>query len=356
MLDLTQAPVRPSVEVRSHPAIDLLISIVTFQTPESIETFECGPEWFELVRGQMSPALGQAFAELGEEAEKEWGGLAGLALQGPPNEDLDGFLERLSAIEPVEIWLSLAGGHSPHGIDADRDVFVRAAGGDAAAREELLSAAEEPNNVGRPYLQRLFSRPPERTHALVMDVLRGWRSEVYAGEEARLAEALRVDADAKRKASASMTPEALIEFATNGLEYRAEPWIRGVVLVPHVAMRPWNVLCSHDDLFILCYPVSDESLGIDETAPPAGLLRLHKALGDEKRLRMLKLLAMSGCTLQELADGVGLQKSSAHHHLVILRSAGLVRVTAEEVSRYTLRRDVIPEASGLLQTFLGDER
>jgi DNA-binding transcriptional ArsR family regulator len=121
-------------------------------------------------------------------------------------------------------------------------------------------------------------------------------------------------------------------------------------------MRPWNVLCSHDGFFILGYPVADESLGIDATAPPPGLLRLYKALGDEKRLRMLKILARSSATLQELADGVGLAKSSAHHHLVILRSAGLVRVTTEELSRYTLRRDVIPEASALLESFIGRER
>jgi hypothetical protein len=41
---------------------------------------------------------------------------------------------------------------------------------------------------------------------------------------------------------------------------------------------------------------------------------------------------------------------------VILRSAGLVRVTTEELSRYTLRRDVIPEASALLESFIGRER
>ncbi|MDP9241900.1 MAG: winged helix-turn-helix domain-containing protein [Actinomycetota bacterium] len=354
VLDLTQAPARPSVEVRSHPAVDLLISIVTFKTPESIETFECGSEWFERVEGLLSPGLRAALAELGEEAGKEWGGLVGLALQGPPDEGLDGFLERTAAADPVEIWLLLAGGHAPAGGHVDRDVFLRAAAGDSIARERLLDAADDPEHR-RPLLEGLFARSPARTKELVMDVLRRWRSDVYARDEDRLAQALRVDADAKRRAGYSMKPEELIEFATNGLEYRPEPWIRGVVLVPHVAMRPWNVLCAHDDLFILCYPVADESLGIDETAPPAGLLRLHKALGDEKRLRMLKMLARSSSTLQELADAVGLQKSSAHHHLVILRAAGLVRVTAEEVSRYTLRREVIPEASGLLQAFLGEE-
>ena len=34
----------------------------------------------------------------------------------------------------------------------------------------------------------------------------------------------------------------------------------------------------------------------------------------------------------------------------------IVRGTAEEFSRYTLRRDVIPEASALLEAFIGRDR
>jgi DNA-binding transcriptional ArsR family regulator len=86
------------------------------------------------------------------------------------------------------------------------------------------------------------------------------------------------------------------------------------------------------------------------------LLRLHKALSDEKRLRMLRLLADGPATLQQLADGVGLAKSSAHHHLVILRSAGLVKVTLERESLYTLRRDSIYDASRQLGAFLEGSR
>ena len=117
-------------------------------------------------------------------------------------------------------------------------------------------------------------------------------------------------------------------------------------------MRPWNLMNAYDDVSVVCYPVADESLGVDHTAPPARLVRLHKALGDEKRLRILKRLAGGGATLQELADQVGLAKSSTHHHLVILRSAGLIRVTLEDDSRYTLRPEFIPEATRWLEAFL----
>jgi DNA-binding transcriptional ArsR family regulator len=152
--------------------------------------------------------------------------------------------------------------------------------------------------------------------------------------------------------AAQLSTEALIEAATNGLQFRQEPWARRVLLIPHIALRPWNTMGAWEELYIIGYPVADESLGVGASSPPANLIRLHKALGDEKRLRMLKILAKGTASLQQLAQATGLAKSSAHHHLVILRSAGLVKVTTGEESIYTLRRDFLPEASAMLEAFL----
>jgi DNA-binding transcriptional ArsR family regulator len=79
---------------------------------------------------------------------------------------------------------------------------------------------------------------------------------------------------------------------------------------------------------------------------------LHKALADDKRLRILKLLAGSDMTLQQLSDAVGLAKSTAHHHTVILRSAGLIRASTELEGRYSLRLEGLAEAGSSLAAFL----
>ncbi|MFL5737553.1 MAG: ArsR/SmtB family transcription factor [Actinomycetota bacterium] len=355
-MDLTKSAIRPTVDVGAYPPFDLLVSLLTFHSREGAETFDCGPEWFDEVERRMTPELRKALARLGPELSEEWGLLAGLAIGGPEAEELDAFFERLRAMDPIEFWLSLIGFHAPNPDAPDRTVFVRAAGGDDDARSHVRAWADRHGWGEDTHVMATLGRTPEELRETLCDVLELWRRDVYAPDEAPLRQALLTDAEAKRAMSASMPPDELIDAASNGLEYTPQSWIRSVLLVPHVAMRPWNVLCSHDDVFILGYPVADETLGIDATAPPPALLRLYKALGDEKRLRMLKILAGSSATLQELADGVGLAKSSAHHHLVILRSAGLVRVTAEELSRYTLRRDVIPEASALLEAFIGRER
>ncbi len=79
---------------------------------------------------------------------------------------------------------------------------------------------------------------------------------------------------------------------------------------------------------------------------------LYKALGDERRLRMLSILNEGDAGLMEIAERVDLAKSTTHHHLRILRSAGLVRVTVGENKSYSLRREGVPEAARLLDAYL----
>ncbi len=56
--------------------------------------------------------------------------------------------------------------------------------------------------------------------------------------------------------------------------------------------------------------------------------------------------------LSEAAVELGVAKSTAHHHLAILRHAGLVTIRDEDEKVYSLRRETIPQAA-LLDSFLG---
>ena len=97
--------------------------------------------------------------------------------------------------------------------------------------------------------------------------------------------------------------------------------------------------------------MADESVAAGSNAPPVRLLRLAKALADERRLRLLKKLSTGSYTLQELADDFGVAKSTIHHHLVTLRTAGLVRMRLSD-NRYGLRQDVIDSLGDLLSAYL----
>jgi DNA-binding transcriptional ArsR family regulator len=76
-------------------------------------------------------------------------------------------------------------------------------------------------------------------------------------------------------------------------------------------------------------------------------------LGDETRLRILKLLAGKDLYLTEIAQQLDLSKPTIKHHLALLRAAGLVTVVeAGNVVYYSLRRDRIDAASTDLARFL----
>jgi DNA-binding transcriptional ArsR family regulator len=79
--------------------------------------------------------------------------------------------------------------------------------------------------------------------------------------------------------------------------------------------------------------------------------RVYKALGDEGRLRLLRRLADGPLTLNDAAAELGVAKSTAHHHLAILRQAGFVTIRDEDDKVYNLRSDA-PAAGELLAGYL----
>ena len=56
--------------------------------------------------------------------------------------------------------------------------------------------------------------------------------------------------------------------------------------------------------------------------------------------------------LGEAAAELGVAKSTAHHHLAILRQAGFVTIRDEDENVYALRRDLLPQAGELLNAYL----
>ncbi len=140
---------------------------------------------------------------------------------------------------------------------------------------------------------------------------------------------------------------------TNGVTFEPRPGITGIVLIPSIVIRPWVVMSDHGSVRIFSYPVADERLHADAATPPDRLVGVFKALGDERRLRLLHMLGGEPRTLAELTEKLDLAKSTTHHHLSVLRQAGLVRVVInDDDKRYELRTDAVPEAGDLLRSYL----
>jgi len=162
---------------------------------------------------------------------------------------------------------------------------------------------------------------------------------------------IRRDADARAGDIAALRPTDLIERTTGGIRWLAEPGIRRVVLAPSYFARPYNFVLGGDDWRLFGYPIADDALdAADPLAPPASLVRLDLALGDETRLRILHLLASRDHYLTEIAAALELSKPTIKHHLALLRAAGLVTLTEEGgLSYYSLRQGTIDgNAEGLI--------
>ena len=149
-------------------------------------------------------------------------------------------------------------------------------------------------------------------------------------------------------------PLGFVEKATNGIRMVPEQRTRRIVLGAQL-LRPAVQLGDQGRrITLVCYPIADSALGAGgRAAPPVATVRLYRALGDESRLRILRLLAERDRYLTELATELDLSKPTVSHHLARLRSAGLVTMTDQgNLTYYTLRRDRVEQAGPELIAFL----
>jgi len=344
--DFTDHRQRLPVFVETSPVYELLLGLFAYSS--ATEPADV-PDSSNLIERIESDANDDVKAKLSELAGCGglWLTLLGVARTAPLPNDLDRFVAHLKSHDPVALrrqMLRNAGYTTSRGHEAA--VLDLAASGDGEAVDSLLGD-------GDPGLLRLFHLPPEETRDLLVDLLCTIDNEVDLQLEPMMA-ILERDAVATRTLAATMEPAELVERVTNGVTFEPRPGLAGVVLIPSIVVRPWVVISEHADIRIFSYPVADEHMTLDPATPPDHLIGVFKALGEERRLRILYLLGGEPRTLGELADKIDLAKSTTHHHLRLLRQAGLVRVVVgDDDQRYELREAAVPEAGILLASYLG---
>jgi DNA-binding transcriptional ArsR family regulator len=140
-----------------------------------------------------------------------------------------------------------------------------------------------------------------------------------------------------------------VESVTGGVQ--VEDMVHSVLLVPQYHVRPWNLFGADGETMVVFFPADALPQAVD--APPIELVRLSKALSDESRLAILRLLSRDPQDFMSLVRATGLSKGTVHHHMVTLRAAGLVLVTAPvRDTTYSLRPGVGERMSLLLHRYL----
>lgn len=230
------------------------------------------------------------------------------------------------------------------------EVRRQAAHGDEAAAQALIEACKE-HAFFPDMIHAVGHYGASRLKGHLTNMFRLWENEIGDRDAADSKTILERDLAEKTAWMRSSSPEEVVLRAA-GVEYKPEEGVSRVILIPHIVYRPWTIEANMEDTQIYYYPVSESSMANDADPydPPGRLVQLYKALGDDKRLRALKLISEQKRSLKELTDLLGMGKTNAHHHLAILRSAGLVRV---QDGCYVWNRGSLDDHAKELRGFLG---
>jgi len=336
----------PEVLLEARPAVDFLISLMLDTESELLPADQA---WYAEAHASLSDALRRDVARAigNEKTGKGIGGaIVPLVLQEPGVRSAADVVALAGRIGAGDLLGTLCDDDE---LRAPQELASRVLAGEAALRDEAVAAFPEPYRAA---LGRLLDDPAGEVRAL-RRVLRAW-SERFAPIEPRVAAMEQRDVDARRADLDRLPLADFVERTTGGVRWVADPAIRRLVLSPSYFARPYNYVFGGRDWHMFAYPLAEAALGADADAVPAASIRLFKALGDESRLRILRLLASGDLYLTEIAERMGLSKPTISHHLAQLRAAGLVTITdAGALTYYSLRRDRIADAGVELTRFLG---
>ena len=343
----------PAVTIDVSPAYELLDSIVTASLDGEADTYEIGREWIAEAHARAGEELLERIGAVSQGNPDTFIHLMGLVYDTPAPRDLPAFFDHLRQTDADEIRLHLVQFYAREIRRMTPAKVIRAAvDGDAEAKAEFLRTSHPEWEPWTDYLRAILDADGEALKAELIDVLEAWAERVFKPESRTIMPIIERDAEVKRDLARELPIDRFVTTATNGVEFAPRPGIDRIVMVPSFVTRPLVSYLEFGEVLLIIYPVADESISADSDTPPLRLVRLSKALGDEKRLRILRALADGEKTLMELAEMFGVAKTTMHHHMIVLRSAGLISVGVGS-KRYRLRHESVPDVGALLSGYLG---
>lgn len=326
---------------------EALLGLSMFTGDEPQESYEVGKVWFARARAKASRELVTALRELLGNDGPRWFLLLGLVHEAGGSHDVARLLSHLRAMPAAEVLTALIGGRLPALRTAEGQLLVKVA---LTGEPKAIGALASRGHAGdSKIVKRLLSIGAREVKRLTLEVVTRWDREVFRpmGDSAQ---ALTADVTARSKTARRMSPHQLVDFATGGINYEGEAGIDRVILVPSIVTRPWITISEWESTKIICYRA-----GLDGAAasgePGRDVVAVYRALGDQTRLRLLRELATGDRRLTELAQSLGLSKSTLHAHLAVLRSAGLIRLSLGAEKKYGLRPG-LPDLNRILTEYL----
>jgi DNA-binding transcriptional ArsR family regulator len=208
----------------------------------------------------------------------------------------------------------------------------------------------------------LFDRP-EELRARMLSVVRRFYDEHYRPDEARRVAAMRASVarhrDELRRLPDDM--EAFIDRLSGAHRACARKEIsayRRFVFVPSTYVGPYVSTIDQPPLLAMYYRCEPpEAGGPAGTGDDAQLALVYKALADEQRLRILRLLGAGELYAQEIVERTGIHQSVISRHLSFMKAVGLLDVRRQNNMKfYSLNRAMRAELRGTLDALLPGAR
>jgi DNA-binding transcriptional ArsR family regulator len=331
-------------------AADLSMSLCNVVHKPAHRALEAGDAWRRRA-AELDGGFLDAIDHFGKEL---WINLLGLPFDVPDARSAAGFVATIRSIEPAELLRHLVGYYRRvFRRETPAEVMDAAIDGDRTAQREFRRTSFPDEIPWRDTLRYLLGSDPDEIQDELGALLGRWYAEVYEPLEAETEAALSASLQAFRAGAEGLPLERVVELAAPGVTFIPEAGQTSVVLVPSVAIRPLWAVTDHRAANVFAFPAPRAA--DEEPSPPARLVALGKAIGDETRLRILRELATEPATPPDLADRMGIPRTSLLHHLRILRDADLISVRVNDTNyhQYHVRDEYFGEIERLLGEYLG---
>jgi DNA-binding transcriptional ArsR family regulator len=331
-------------------AADLSMSLLAVVERRAHKRLEAGDAW-----GRGAAALGGDFlATIDHYGKETWINLLGLPSDVPAARTGDGFAATVATSDAAELVRYLSGYfRRVFRRETPAAVMDDAIAGDRAARREFRRTSFPDETSWRDTLRHLLARDPDEIQDEFARLIRTWQTEVYGPLESESVATMDRSLRTFVAATDGLPLEQIVDRAVPGVTFVPEAGQTSVVLNPSLAVRPLWAVTDHRTANVFAFPAPIDT---GETVePPSRLVALGKAIGDETRLRILRELTTQPATPPDLADRMGIPRTSLLHHLRILREADLIAVQVHDTAyhQYHVRDEHFGEIERLLEDYLG---
>jgi DNA-binding transcriptional ArsR family regulator len=260
------------------PLYELVNSLELFLTKRSIKNVEIGTEWIK----EVQEKLDTAHVDFGNHKEHpSFCYLYLLIWQSPEKENVEGFLNWLTSLQPGSIYeklFSYVSESLPSDLSGIRDQYV--------------------------------------------ELIRKWNNAYFSKINPEILHFLRDSIVEREGKDINEDPVQFVERISGGLKIEQYGGLQQVILTPTYHTNPLIIISKLKNIAHIFYPLDIPEE--DPNQPSKKLIRLTKALADENRLRIIKLLSEGPKTFTEILQHFSVSKSTVHHHVMLLRTAGLI--------------------------------